>query len=200
MLPSGDCLLPTASWMMTLDPRAFRQTIGLFATGVTVVAVDAGGELHGMTANAVSSLSLDPLLVLVCVGKQARLADLLKQTNGFSINILRDDQQALSTFFAGGWKDAAPPPFRFVPWQGGPRLEGCAAALGCALYRIVEGGDHWIVIGQVMALHQGVEPRHPLLFYGGRYGRLDADVSALAPDLGWVETPVQVFYDPWQGE
>ena len=183
---------------MTLDPRTFRQTIGLFATGVTVIAVEMDGHVHGMTANAVSSLSLDPMLALACVGKQARLASLLVEAKGFSINILRDDQQALSTYFAGGWKEAAPPPFRFVPWEGGPRLEGCAAALGCALHQIVEGGDHWIVIGRVLALHQGVEPRQPLLFYGGRYGQLDTKASAPAPDLGWVETPVQVFYDPWQ--
>lgn len=185
---------------MNLDARSFRQTVGLFATGVTVVATESDGEVHGMTANAVSSLSLDPMLVLACVGKQARMASLLERANGFSINILRDDQQALSTFFAGGWKEATPPPFRFAPWEGGPRLEGCAAALGCALHQIAEGGDHWILIGRVVSLHQGVEPRRPLLFYGGRYGQLDTTESAPAPDLGWVETPVQVFYDPWQGE
>ena len=185
---------------MTLDPHAFRQTIGLFATGVTVVAAQVGDEIHGMTANAVSSLSLDPRLALVCVGKQTRLANVLEQAQGFSINILRDDQQALSTYFAGGWQEAAPPPFRFVPWEGAPRLEGCAAALGCALHQILEGGDHWIVIGRVVALHQGVEPRRPLAFFGGRYCRLDTSESAPAPDLGWVETPAQVFYDPWQGE
>ncbi|MBM4422244.1 MAG: flavin reductase family protein [Chloroflexi bacterium] len=185
---------------MTLDPRAFRQTVGLFATGVTVVAAEREGDVHGMTANAVSSLSLDPMLVLVCVGKQALMASLLQETRGFSINILREDQESLSTYFAGGWKEPTPPPFRFVPWDGGPRLEGCAAAIGCERHQILEGGDHWIVIGRVVALHQGIEPRKPLLFYGGRYGRVDTSASTPAPDLGWVEVPVQIFYDPWQGD
>ena len=113
-----------------IDLQEFRQTIGAFATGVTVIAADVEGEVHAMTANAVSSLSLDPLLLLVCLGKQTRMSALLERTNGFSINILREEQQALSNFFAGAWKQDSPPPFRFVSWEGGPRLEGCLAALG----------------------------------------------------------------------
>lgn len=185
---------------MQLDTRAFRQTMGLFATGVTVVAVQDGAEIHGMTANAVASISLDPMLVLVCVSKQARLAGLLERATGFSINILRDDQQALSTFFASAWQAAQPPPFRFVPWEGAPRLEGCLAALGCVLHELIESGDHWIVIGRVVALHQGIEPRRPLLFYTGRYRQVDWRESAPAPDLSWVAEPVYVYYDPWQSE
>jgi flavin reductase (DIM6/NTAB) family NADH-FMN oxidoreductase RutF len=181
-----------------IDPREFRQTIASFATGVTVLAADIAGEVHAMTANAVSSLSLDPLLLLVCVSKQARMAANLEEAVGFSVNILRDEQQALSNFFAGMWKEESQPPFRFVPWQGGPRLEGCLAALGCERYQVVDGGDHWIVIGRVIALHQGIEPRRPLLFYGGRYGRLDKTESPSAPDLSQVEVPIQVFYDPWK--
>ncbi|MFQ5945120.1 MAG: flavin reductase family protein [Anaerolineae bacterium] len=181
----------------TLDGNQFRQTIGLFATGVTVVAAEAGDQVHGMTANAVASLSLDPLLMLVCVNKSARMAGFLEEAEGFSINILREEQRALSTYFARGWKEAAPPPFRFVPWEGGPRLEGCAAALGCAAEEFYTGGDHWIVVGRVLASHRGVEPVRPLLFFAGRYSQLDADVRQPAPDLGWVERPVQVHYDPW---
>lgn len=182
----------------TVDPRHYRQTIGSFATGVTVIAADVGGEVRAMTANAVSSVSLDPVLVLVCVGKQAMMAASLEQTNSFSINILRDEQQALSNFFAGIWEEDAPPPFRFVPWEGSPRLEGCLAALCCERHQVVDGGDHWMVIGRVVALHQGIEPRRPLLFYGGRYGRLDTAESPPAPDLSQVEVPIQVFYDPWK--
>ncbi|MFQ5399285.1 MAG: flavin reductase family protein [Anaerolineae bacterium] len=181
-----------------IDPRQFRQTIGLFATGVTVIATDVGGEVHAMTANAVSSLSLEPTLVLAAIGKRAKMAALLEQADGFSINILRQEQQALSNYFAGMWQEETPPPFRFVAWEGGPRLEGCLAALGCARHQILDGGDHWIVTGQVVALHQGIEPRRQLLFYSGRYGRLDTTGSPSAPGLGWQAEPVQVFYDPWQ--
>ena len=74
----------------------------------------------------------------------------------------REDQQALSSYFAGGWKEAAPPPFKFVPSAAGPRLQGALASLGCELERIVDGGDHWMVIGRVTALHRGVEPLRPL--------------------------------------
>jgi flavin reductase (DIM6/NTAB) family NADH-FMN oxidoreductase RutF len=183
---------------MTLDPKTFRQTLGQFATGVTVIVTEVEGQTHGMTANAVSSLSLDPMLVLFCVVKKTRMAELMQKATGFSINILREDQQALSTYFAGGWQEPTPPPFRFVPSEGGPRLEGCLAALGCARDQILEGGDHWIVVGRAVSLHQGIEPRRPLLFYGGKYQKMDPTESKPAPDLSTVETPVQIFYDPWE--
>jgi flavin reductase (DIM6/NTAB) family NADH-FMN oxidoreductase RutF len=186
--------------MTTVTPAEFRRTAGLFATGVTVVAAAEDGQIHGMTANAVCSLSLEPLLMLVCVNKQARLAGFLRESSEFSINVLRHDQQALSVFFAGSWPGPKPPPFRFVPWEGRPRLEGCAAAMGCRVDTVLEGGDHWVVVGRVLALHRGVEPIRPLLFYAGRYGQLDTREQPEAPDLGWVERPVLAFYDPWKGD
>src|SRR5712691_6428314 len=151
--------------IVTLDARNFRQTMGLFATGVTVMAADVQGKVHGMTANAVTSLSLEPMLLLVCVGKQARMAGYLKGLSGFSINVLRDGQEALSRYFASAKEPADAPPHGFVPWQGGPRLEGCLAAIGCLLEEVLECGDHWIVIGRVVALYQGTEPPEPLLFF-----------------------------------
>ena len=188
---------PTTS----LDPRAYRNTMGLFATGVTVVSTQVGETVHGMTANAVTSLSLEPMLLLVAVGKKTRLATLLPQATGFTVNILRADQEALSTFFAGAWHQPTPP-FRFVPWDTRPelgtiRLEGVLAALGCTLHRLVDGGDHWIVQGQVVALHQGIEPRLPLLFYGGRYRQLDATEHP-APargDLRLADEPIAAYYE-----
>lgn len=157
---------------MTPDSGGFRRTMGLFATGVTVLAVERGGVVHGMTANAVTSLSLDPLLILVCVGKQTRTAALLGHVDGFALNILREDQEDLSVFFAGLWGEAPPPPFQFVPWEGGPRLMGCLASIGCRKHQLLEGGDHWIVVGRVVALHRGTTLQRPLIFYGGRYVRL----------------------------
>ena len=96
------------------DARRFRDTIGLFATGVAVVAARVGEDLHSMTVNAVSSVSLDPMLVLFCPGKKTRFAHYVHDITGFTINFLRHDQQALSTYFAGGWKEAIAPHFRFV--------------------------------------------------------------------------------------
>jgi flavin reductase (DIM6/NTAB) family NADH-FMN oxidoreductase RutF len=183
-----------------IDPRQYRQMIGLFATGVTVIAAKHGDEIRAMTANAVTSLSLDPLLLLVCVGKKAQMAEHLIPEMGFSVNILREDQQVLSTYFAGSWQEPAPPPFRFVPWQGKPRLEGCLASLGCEVYERIEGGDHWIVVGRVTALHRGIEPHLPLLFYAGRYAQLSVAEREPAPDLDAVEVAMQIFYDPWHYE
>jgi 3-hydroxy-9,10-secoandrosta-1,3,5(10)-triene-9,17-dione monooxygenase reductase component len=154
---------------MSIDSRAFRQTAGQFATGVTVVAVEAGAELRAITANSFTSLSLDPPLVLFCLGKDTKAGQSIEAAKGFSINILQKNQQPLSAYFAGAWKGEAPPDFTFVPWTGGPRLEGCAAALGCEIHGIHEGGDHWIVVGRVVALHVAEGPVTPLLFYGGRY-------------------------------
>ena len=168
---------------MAIDIRAFRQTVSQFVTGVTVIATEVDGEIRAMTANAFTSLSLDPPLVLFCAGKTSKTGQLVHAAEGFSVNILRQDQQALSTYFAGAWDQASRPPFHFVAWDGGPRLEGCAAALGCAIHAIVEGGDHWIVVGRVLALHHGVEPRHPLVFFSGRYGSLAPAAGGLAPDL-----------------
>lgn len=176
----------------------FRQVIGLFATGVTVIAAESDGEIHGMTANAVASVSLNPTLILVCINKQALMAEILTTSKDFSVNILREDQQALSTFFAGAWTEEPAPPFRFIPWQSRPRLEGCAAALGCRVWDVIDGGDHWIIVGLVLALHRGIDPIRPLLFFGSEYGQIDTSGRAPAPDLGWVARPIQVFYDPWR--
>jgi flavin reductase (DIM6/NTAB) family NADH-FMN oxidoreductase RutF len=169
-----------------IDSRTYRNTIGLFATGVTVITTQVDSEVHGMTANAVASLSLDPMLLLVSVGKKARMAAYLQHATAFTVNILRADQEALSTFFAGGWKEPEPPPFTFLPWEGHPelgdvRLDGGLGSIGCRVHEILEGGDHWIVVGQVAALSQGAEPRNPLLFYSGRYWQLDATTVHAAP-------------------
>ncbi len=155
-----------------VDPRDYRQVMGLFATGVTVVATEFEGEPRAMTASAVTSVSLDPLLVLVCIQNILPIAGQIQQTGCFSINILREDQEPLSNYFAQLWKEPAPPPYQFVAWEAGPRLEGAIASIGCVLHAVFDGGDHRIVVGRVLALYKGDEPYRPLLFYGGQYGRL----------------------------
>jgi 3-hydroxy-9,10-secoandrosta-1,3,5(10)-triene-9,17-dione monooxygenase reductase component len=156
---------------VSIDARAFRQTVGKFATGVTVIATESEGGIRAMTANAFSSLSLDPPLVLFCVGKNAHMARLIQSAAGFSVNILAQTQQELSRYFSGHWTLPSPPPFSFLSWEGGPRLEGCAAALGCGVETIYEGGDHWIVVGRVLSLYHN-EQTAPLVFCAGRYASL----------------------------
>jgi flavin reductase (DIM6/NTAB) family NADH-FMN oxidoreductase RutF len=154
---------------MSIDPRTLRQTVGQFATGVTVIAVDADGEVRAITVNSFTSLSLDPPLVLFCLGKDTRTGKTVRSAQGFSVNILAEGQQDLSRYFAGSWQEPAPPAFSFVPWDGGPRLEGCAASLACRVHAVHEGGDHWIVVGRVVAAHRPPEARAPLVFHAGRY-------------------------------
>jgi flavin reductase (DIM6/NTAB) family NADH-FMN oxidoreductase RutF len=178
------------------DARRFRDTIGLFATGVAVVVARADQEVLAMTVNAVSSVSLEPMLVMFCPGKKSNMARHIAGLSGFSINILRHDQQALSTYFAGGWKEPTPPPFRLVPSQCAPRLEGSLASIGCEPHQVIEVGDHWIVIGKVMDLHTGIHPHRPLLFVGGRYRHVDSSESAPAPDLTNVhDEPAHIYYE-----
>ena len=135
------------------DARRFRDTVGLFSTGVAVVVARADQEVLAMTVNAVSSVSLEPMLVMFCPGKQTKLAGHVAGLSGFTINVLRHDQQALSTYFAGGWQDPVPPPFRMVPSRCAPRLEGSLASIDCEPEQVIEVGDHWVIIGRVLDLH-----------------------------------------------
>ena len=179
-----------------LDTKQYLDTIGSLASGVTVITTEANGHPHGMTATAVTSLSLSPMLIAVSVSKKAKLAEFLKPGVPFSVNILREEQANISNHFAGAIKThERAAEIRFVAWDGGSRLDDCLAALGCEVAEIHEGGDHWMVIGRVLHLYQGHEPRQPLLYFRGRYGRLEAG-GALAPERGDFDqgTP-QIFYD-----
>jgi flavin reductase (DIM6/NTAB) family NADH-FMN oxidoreductase RutF len=170
-----------------VDPKDYRKTIGLFATGVTVVATEFEGKLQTMTANALTSVSLDPLLLLVCVGNQLEMSQSLGKTKGYTFNILREQQEALSNFFANMWGNEPPPSFQFAPWDGIPRLEGCIAfapwdgiprlegsiaSIKCVPHKVYDGGDHRLFVGRVVGLYKGDEPYEPLLFYAGGYGQL----------------------------
>jgi flavin reductase (DIM6/NTAB) family NADH-FMN oxidoreductase RutF len=171
--------MSTPAGSTEIDGRAFRNVMGLFATGVTVIAVELGGEYYGMTANALTSVSLEPLIVLVCVQKEAHMAGYLRQTGCFSINILNQDQEDLSNFFAGLWpENGEPPVYSFEPWVCGPRLAGATGGLACTIDEFIEGGDHWIITGRVADLYNHAAPAHPLLYYRGRYRQLMDDRAA----------------------
>ena len=153
----------------SIDSRTLRQTVGRFVTGVTVIAIETEGEVRAITANSFTSLSLEPPLVLFCLGKETKAGQHIRSVSGFAVSILSYEQQDLSAYFAGTWKQPDPPAFRFTAWEGGPRLDGCIAALGCRVHAIHEGGDHWIVVGQVLATYRLDENGLPLVFFGGKY-------------------------------
>ncbi|MDA0999712.1 MAG: flavin reductase family protein [bacterium] len=161
---------------MTLDPKLFRAAMGKFATGVTVVTVRSGETARGMTANAFSSLSLDPPLVLVCVDNKASTLDMLREAKKFAINFLAEDQKNISDWFAGKGKDAAD---QFadiahaIGENGAPVLEGAIGFLECDTHEELPGGDHTIVVGRVTRIEIEEDVRPPLLFYASAYRKMD---------------------------
>lgn len=160
---------------LPLTPATFRQALGHFATGVTVVTVErAPGLVHGMTANSFASVSLDPYLVLVCVDHRANLLAHLKEKPRFGVNVLKRDQQAWSEYFA---KAEHSPEVEErlgvrVRWtqQAVPLLENTLAQLACTVTAFHNAGDHAVVIGEVQEAH--IHAGEPLLFYRGAYHSL----------------------------
>ena len=155
-----------------VDSREYRQTIGQFATGVTVVVNGRAEDAHAMTANAVMSLSLDPVQVVIAVKKESKMARRLAEDGRFTINILNEKQRDLSNYFANFWREEEPPDFTFLPWGGCARLEGCLAALQCETAVTADGGDHWLIIGRVAGLYRAANGANPLIYYGGGYRTL----------------------------
>ena len=143
---------------MAVDTLSFRQTAAQFATGVTIIALEVDGQVRAMTANSFTSLSLDPPLVLFCLGKQTRSGRLIHSASRFCVNILGDHQRDLSAYFAGAWKAPNPPRYTFIELGGRLASTAPIAALGCAVQGIHEGGDHWIVIGEVQRLYKAANP------------------------------------------
>jgi flavin reductase len=156
--------------------EAFRKALSRFATGVTVVTVDRPGDegAHGMTANAFASVSLEPMLVLVCIGRKAHAHALVRREKRFGISVLTEDQEALARHFAQPNQhpsDEARLHFRFARTKRGtPYIEGALALLECRLVSEFAAGDHTVFIGAVEDMHSS-EGR-PLLYYRGKYRRL----------------------------
>jgi flavin reductase (DIM6/NTAB) family NADH-FMN oxidoreductase RutF len=162
------------------DPAlAFRRTLGMFATGVTVLTARVGDQVHGMTANAFMSVSLRPPLVLVSIDRRARMGALLHQGTRFGVSVLEAKQTGLSDRFAGRVSDD-PPEATFELVHETPLVEGALAHLVARVVRSYWGGDHSLFVGQVEFARYG-EGR-PLLFHRGRYERL-VEVPAVFSEL-----------------
>ncbi|HEX5479775.1 MAG TPA: flavin reductase family protein [Dehalococcoidia bacterium] len=165
---------------MPLDPMDYRSIIGHFPTGVTVITTAAGEEMQGMTANAITSLSLDPLMVLVCIDKDSHTHRVLERGGVFAVNILGAHQEEVSRLFA---RHAEPElnslrGQRFVLGEtGAPILEDCLAFLECRVAYVHEGGDHSIFLGEVIDGRIMRGDVDPLVFFRGKYHAL-GDVRA----------------------
>jgi len=156
---------------VTLTTTDFRKAMGCFATGVTIITVDQQGEVHGMTANAFASVSLDPMLVLVCVDRKARTHAQLHRMKRFGVNVLARGQQDISEFYArttDTHQHAEKAGARFDRTaQGTPVLHEALAYLECRLHKAEDAGDHTIFIAEVedVVVREG----EPLLYFRSQY-------------------------------
>lgn len=158
-------------------PDEFRGVMSRFATGVTVMTCHHDGEPHGMTANAVSSVSLDPLLVLVCVGRDTEMAPLVRDAGAFVLSILPAEARALSNHFADGSRPSGAAQFQSVETStavtGAPVLAGSLAWMDCRVWQIHDGGDHEIVVGEIVACGTGPDAA-ALGYYRSSYTTIPA--------------------------
>jgi flavin reductase (DIM6/NTAB) family NADH-FMN oxidoreductase RutF len=152
------------------DPRiALRRTLGMFATGVTIITTREGDQVHGMTANAFMSVSLEPPLVLISVDRRTKMCGLLHEGRTYGVSVLCETQSSLSDRFAGRANDDAPEP-RFDVIRNTPLVEGALAHFVAVVNRSYWGGDHSLFLGRVE--YARYSEGTPLLFHGGRYERL----------------------------
>jgi flavin reductase (DIM6/NTAB) family NADH-FMN oxidoreductase RutF len=158
------------------SPAMVRRAVGHFATGVTVVTSrKANGTPVGTTASAINSLSLAPPLLLVCLVRSSQTLAVIRDREVFAINVLAEGQERLALNFArpgaaASWRDVT---YRLGA-AGNPHLGGVLAVLDCQLEQCLDGGDHEIVVGRLLALESGGEDRGPLLHFRGRYASLRA--------------------------
>jgi flavin reductase (DIM6/NTAB) family NADH-FMN oxidoreductase RutF len=171
--------------MTQIDPRALRNVLGCYATGVAIITTrSAAGEHVGVTVNSFSSVSLDPPLVLFSLARHANVLATFQQATHFAVNMLGHEQQALSNMFA------KPSTANFAAGHYTEGASSCAlfgdalAQLECKMASAVEGGDHLIFLGEVTDFHLRA-PTQPLLFFRGAYGTYTRDQwSKLPPSNG----------------
>lgn len=163
--------------------RDLRRVMGRFATGVTVLTTSVGDEPHGMTANSLTSVSLDPPLVLVCVMRDTVTADLILEAGRFAVSVLAEHQDAVARHFADRSRPAGAAQFAEIATTrgvtGAPRIDGAIAWLEADVHAVHDGGDHLIVVGRVVTVEAGAD-RAPLLFHEGRLTALDWPGGAVA--------------------
>jgi flavin reductase (DIM6/NTAB) family NADH-FMN oxidoreductase RutF len=163
---------------MPADAAAFRRVAGQFPTGIAVVSASIGGTGHAMTVSAFSSVSLDPLLVLFCAEKIARFHDAVLEAGSWAVSILGEDSEKTARWLAmrgrplqGQLDTIAHSP---GPLTGAPILDEALAAMECRTTAVHDGGDHSIVVGEVLGVTEPVTEAGPLVYHAGRYRRLAA--------------------------
>ena len=156
---------------MAINLRELRRVLGHFATGVTVITTkDKGGKPYGLTANAFSSLSLDPPLALICIDKSVQCYAYFEESGLFAVNVLSENQEEIARRFATKGIEK----FAGIKWRRGktglPLLDGAIAHVECEIVQTYEGGDHTIFVGRIV--DAATSGDRPLIFFKGKYLRL----------------------------
>lgn len=158
--------------------KTFRDLIGRFPTGVAVVAAQSQGDgwlVDGLTVNSLTSVSLDPLMLLFCLGSQSRLLPRFSIGSGFSVNLLSQEQIACSRKFAGQHVERDPSSWQHV--GGIPMLVGSVATFVCRVSSTIPAGDHHIVLGEVEVMHDTSADATPLVYFRGQYRTVSHGVA-----------------------
>ncbi|GEO27735.1 flavin reductase family protein [Alicyclobacillus acidoterrestris] len=153
-----------------MDDRRFRNAMGMFATGISVITTTLDDDVHGMTANAFMSVSLNPKLVLVSIGEHAKMHHYVQTTGKYAVSFLAEDQREISMTFAGqmdGQRSVA-----FDWFNGLPVIRDALAAISCDVVDAHKAGDHTLFIAEVSDVR--LAAGQPLLFYQGKYSRAHA--------------------------
>ncbi|MBI2212759.1 MAG: flavin reductase family protein [Acidobacteria bacterium] len=150
---------------MAIDAGGFKQAMSRWASGVTVVTAQYDGVRHGMTVSSFASVSLDPPLVMVCIGKAAPTHDTIRKGERFVVNVLAETQEEISIRFATKHEDRFEGVALRTGQLGVPIIEGCLAAIECRLHETLPGGDHTIFVGEVV--RADVADGSPLIYFQG---------------------------------
>jgi len=172
-----DAKASSAGQSPQIHPPLFRRTMGAFATGVTVVTVDAGGAIHAMTANAFMSGSLEPPLCVISIAKRAHAHPMIRQARRFGVSILGADQEDLALFFAG--KKSPDVEARFRRVEDTPVLQDCAARIAASVVNECDCGDHTLFLGAI--LHLDTSDRPPLIYHRSAFGALATWIGERVP-------------------
>lgn len=154
-----------------METRQYRNVMGRFATGITIVTTELDGDIHGMTANAFISVSLEPPLILVSVDQKASMHDKLKKSGQFAVSLLSKEQQDVSMHFSKQ-KTLDSVNHFFTRLAGQPVIKDALSTMACKLYEAHPAGDHTLFIGEVIDLSLG-DSNKPLTYFEGKYGYLD---------------------------
>ncbi|WP_459955316.1 3-hydroxy-9,10-secoandrosta-1,3,5(10)-triene-9,17-dione monooxygenase reductase subunit [Nocardia sp. IFM 10818] len=174
--------MTTTDAQPVIDPRAFRNVLGQFCTGITVITTfGEDGAPIGFACQSFAALSLEPPLVLFCPTKGSRSWAAIERSGTFCVNILAEEQQPVCARFGS----REPDKFAGISWRTSdlelPLLDDALATIQCTVDQVVDGGDHYIVIGRVQALSESTDSGRPLLFYRGQYTAIEPEKTTPAP-------------------